>query len=240
MTFPYQTEMEQIMASIDGAVTFLLRLSAAIRNPATHDRWLNSSRTDVSIWEPIGTRHVEEKFPGINPRLAQRLGAAISMRRGLLKYREEHYLKLASGLNDGSDDSKTVIDSTVASSLPEKLKHTEDIDLDALLENDNESDTGLTATSFATLVGGERALRVPPPPRGAVYGKPFMCPFCFGIFDGNRSKWKSVHHCDMCFLATNMTEESTSTPILNRMSASTNTAYLKRNCSRDDTSGYST
>src|ERR1700761_9864900 len=79
---PHQTEMEQIMASINGVVTLLLRLSAAIRRPTPHDRWLSSSTADMAVWETVGVKHVTEKFTGISAKLAQRLGAAVATRHG--------------------------------------------------------------------------------------------------------------------------------------------------------------
>jgi hypothetical protein len=197
--------MDQIMASTSQVVTLLLRLSAAIRNPASHDRWLNSRQIDTYAFQVHGINHVKAKFPKISPKLAQRLGTAIAMRRGYHKYREKHHTKLTAGLCDDDDDERTVIESTTASSLPKNAK---ELYLDVLLENDKGSDSGRTATSFATSTTLEDGLRVPLP-RGEIYDTPFECPLCFNMVNvGNGAAWKLVPDPLLNFRATKPSKEA--------------------------------
>lgn len=161
------SEMRQIMTSICSVITHLLRLSVAIRNPAPHDQWLASSQFETSAFEPFFINHVKEKFPRLSTKLAERLGIAISRRRSYFKYREEHRNKLAAGLGlDGGfqNDGASVIESTVATSLPEKAKEP-NFDVANVCRNDEDcSDSGYTATSFATSAAGTAFLKVPPLP----------------------------------------------------------------------------
>jgi len=185
----HRTEMDQIRAGVSEAITNLLRLSAAIRNPARHDQWLNFSQSiDTTPYEPYDIGHVVSKYPGISDALACRLGLALSRRRCYFKYRKEHHDKLASGLaGDVQDDQ-----STLASSLPSKAKTPKrtNSDLNTAF-GDEQSDSGFTTTSFATSIADTTTLRVPPLPRGADFDDPFECQFCFGIIIvGNRSMWK--------------------------------------------------
>jgi hypothetical protein len=183
------TELDQIMESIHENITLLLRLSVSIRNPAPHDRWMKYKLTETSAFEPYDIDHVKSKFPQIGDDLAERLGRANSMRRQYFKYREEHREKLGAGLIP--DSSKTIAQSTVASSLRREAK-LEDFDVNKAIEDDEMSDSGYTQTSFATSVGaGDNKLTIPPLPEGSTFEEPFECPFCFCIIIvTNRQKWK--------------------------------------------------
>lgn len=70
----------------------------AIRSPAAHDQFLDSSDLDISHHEFYEIQHVHDKFPNVDPELAQRLGRAISKRRMYFTYRETHTKKIAAGL----------------------------------------------------------------------------------------------------------------------------------------------
>ncbi|WAO97151.1 Hypothetical protein NCS54_01486500 [Fusarium falciforme] len=160
------TELEQISMDVADVVDCLLSLSVAIRNPAPHDRFVES--------HSIG--------------LAERLGKAISRRRQFFKYREAHRLKLSHGL-----DYHYLGDAeTIASSLPEHLKdksRTGQISRLPVLE-DNYSDAGVSQTSYATSAADTEQRHVPPLPTEASKG-PFECPFCFTIIAvTDRSTWK--------------------------------------------------
>ena len=176
--------MDQILAGINEAITNLLRLSAAIRNPARHDQWLNFSKSfDTTPFEKYDIAHVVAKYPHISGYLAHRLGTALSRRRCYFKYREEHHNKMAAGLTADEQDGK----STIASSLPDKQK----VSTVIVGDDDNTSESGFTATSFATSVANPEALPVPSLPPGADYDNHFECPFCYDIIIvKNRSAWK--------------------------------------------------
>ncbi|KAL1636600.1 hypothetical protein SLS56_001185 [Neofusicoccum ribis] len=191
-----ETELRQLMISLHDTTTFLLRLSMAIRNPAPHDQYMNSARIDTSHFEGFDVKHVGDKFPRISERVAVILGKAISRRREYFRYRESHNKKLSDGLvtevpeavlqsgqsaaPEANQDSKTEIvpQSTVASSIPQEVK-ADNFYLD--LEEDQQSESGFTQTSFATSAGGFQELKVPPMPKEARDGNPFPCPFCFMI-----------------------------------------------------------
>lgn len=179
------TEIEQIAMDIKEVVDSLLRLSITIRNPAPHDRFLMSGSTDTSHFEAFDIQHVKVKFEDAGSWLTERLGRAISRRRQYFKYRQQHHDKLAYGM-DGDDD-RGIAPSTLASSIPEKLKKGNQ----GLLDDDNDSNADwVSQTSFATSVGGSEQLHVPPLPEEAEKG-PFECPFCFMIVNiTDRKAWK--------------------------------------------------
>lgn len=190
------TELRQLMSSIHGATTLLLRLSMAIRNPAPHDQYMMSADIKRSHFEQFDKSHVRNKFPEASEYLVTNLGEAISRRREYFKYRELHNQKLSEGLslslstarfNEGSETIAP--QSTAASSLPQHVK-AKSFPLDL---EDRQSESGRTQTSFATSAAGEGGLKVPPIPKEAQGGNPFQCPFCFTIISvsTNRS-WKYV------------------------------------------------
>ncbi|KAF4308215.1 zinc finger transcription factor ace1 [Botryosphaeria dothidea] len=160
-----ETEINQVMESIHDTITQLLRFSTAIQNPAPHDQHMNSAEIDTSCFESFDIDHVRNKYPDAPEDLAVTLGKAISSRRGYFKYREAHSKKLAHGTiselapshlppTSGSDmittdyvRDETLPQSTIASSLPLEVKESNNfIDLD----QDQQSDSGMTQTSFAS------------------------------------------------------------------------------------------
>jgi hypothetical protein len=93
---------------------------------------------------------------------------------------------MAAGLTVEEQDGK----STIASSLPDKLKLSA-VDVSMLRDDDNQSEGGFTATSFSTSVADTAALRIPPLPHNTDYDTHFECPFCYDIIIvKNRSAWK--------------------------------------------------
>ncbi|KAF3015046.1 hypothetical protein E8E14_010428 [Neopestalotiopsis sp. 37M] len=94
----FATEMDQLLADIAGIVSCLLKLSVSIRNPAPHDRFRGSTKTDTSFYEPADIAHVQAKFGQANPNLVKLLGKANTRRRQFFKYRETHHQKLSRGL----------------------------------------------------------------------------------------------------------------------------------------------
>ncbi|KAI8681049.1 C2H2-type domain-containing protein [Fusarium keratoplasticum] len=182
------TELEQISVDVADVVNCLLRLNVAIRNPAPHDRFVESHSTDTSHYEPFDIEHVYSKFKSIDPGLAERLGKAISRRRQFFKYREAHRMKLSHGI-----DYHYLRDAeTIASSLPEHFKDKIGASQFSRLPvfEDNYSDAGVSQTSYATSATDTEQRRVPPLPAEASKG-PFECPFCFMIIAvTDRSSWK--------------------------------------------------
>jgi hypothetical protein len=182
------TELAQLvsnMAEINGC---LMRLSLAIRNPAPHDQFKESTQIDVAHFEVFDIDHVRGKFPQAADFLVLRLGTAISRRRQYLRYREDHRKKLEQGLKPlqepaaPSQAAHTVtapsekIESTVASSLPLAIKASASMtDLD---EDDYYEDT-LSQTSYASSHSDPARLRPPPLPEAGQDGEPFECPLCF-------------------------------------------------------------
>jgi hypothetical protein len=185
------TELAQLvsnMAEINGC---LMRLSLAIRNPAPHDQFKESTQIDVAHFEVFDIDHVRGKFPRAAEFLVLRLGKAISRRRQYLRYREEHRRKLEQGLKSESGIQEPVvssqavdtitapsekIESTVASSLPLAIKTSASMaDLD---EDDYYEDT-LSQTSYASSHSDLTRLRPPALPEAGQDGEPFECPLCF-------------------------------------------------------------
>jgi hypothetical protein len=115
------SEVGQILTDIGHTVDCLLRLSTAIRTPAPHDRFRSRAGAGIAErFEHWDTRHVEEKFPAIDFRIAERLGKAAARRRQYFKYREEHAAKLAEGLEpwntdyQDNEDKRRYTETTVA------------------------------------------------------------------------------------------------------------------------------
>lgn len=96
--------------------------------------------------------------------------------------------KLAQGLTDQQNLSDDEGVTKLASSLPERVKKLEVVDLD---ERDAESEA--TETSFATSASGsdDHALRIPAIPADLANGDPFECPYCHMVVSiSGRRAWK--------------------------------------------------
>ncbi|KAF1849284.1 uncharacterized protein K460DRAFT_277438, partial [Cucurbitaria berberidis CBS 394.84] len=187
------TELEQLASNMAEINTCLMRLSMAIRNPAPHDQFKESTHINVTHFEAFDIDHVRGKFPMAKEYLVVRLGKAISRRRQYLRYREEHRKKLEHGLGSQPQaqvqeltiphsTSHTVtspsekIESTIASSLPLAIKASASaMELD---ENDQYEDV-LSQTSYASSTNDTARLRPPPLPEQGQDGDPFECPLCF-------------------------------------------------------------
>jgi hypothetical protein len=185
------TELAQLASNMAEINSCLMRLSLAIRNPAPHDQFKESSQIDVTHYETFDIDHVRGKFPRASEYLVQRLGKAISRRRQYLRYREEHRKKLEQGLKPQPIMSEVLnmqqttttvtapsekIQSTVASSIPLAIKASAStVNLD---EEDLYEDT-LSQTSYASSNNESSRLRPPPLPEEGQDGDPFECPLCF-------------------------------------------------------------
>lgn len=180
-------EIEDILLSINKTITCLLRLSMAFQNPFPHDIFVRSKHTDTSYFEEHDINHVKEKFPTMNPDLAERLGRGISYRRQYFKYREAHHTSISADPGDGEGDDR----STLASSIPNMFMDdkilTENI---GIVDDDERSNSVCTHTSFATFDADSGHTKVPPLPAAAEDG-PFECPFCHMMIQASsRDSWK--------------------------------------------------
>ncbi|KAF4470748.1 hypothetical protein FALBO_2349 [Fusarium albosuccineum] len=94
-----ETELDQIIRHIGDGIEDLLHLSAAMRNPAPHDRVMGSQSIDTDHFLRPDIEHVREKFQKMDEVLANRLGTAITTRRRYFKYREAHHLRQSSDVD---------------------------------------------------------------------------------------------------------------------------------------------
>ena len=91
-----EAELHRLSQSASDIIANLYKLSIIIRNGnLSQDRFLKSSKTDVSYYEPYDEQHVKNKFPEASEELVERLGRANTRRRQYLKYREQHHEKLS-------------------------------------------------------------------------------------------------------------------------------------------------
>lgn len=185
------TELEQLASNIAEINTCLMRLSMAIRNPAPHDQFINSTKIVVAHFETFDIDHVRGKYPNAKEYLVDRLGKAISRRRQYLRYREEHRKKLEQGLSalipaqeaalpqeipESTIAPSEKIESTVASSLPPEIKSSTSA---AELEDPDYFEEVLSQTSYASSTHNPVKLRPPQLPEEGQNGDPFECPLCF-------------------------------------------------------------
>ena len=95
------SEVREIFASTEDAISNLFRFSIIIRNNTNRDRYAKAAA--AAIASPFDNQfdicHVEHKFPALAGRdqrwLVERLGKAITQRRQYLKYCREHHDKTA-------------------------------------------------------------------------------------------------------------------------------------------------
>ena len=198
------TELEQTMGDIHDIISSLYEVSLTIRNPAPRDRLLKAASIDVSYCEEWDKKHIEHKFPKADSRLVERLARANCKRRQHFKYLEKHHDKLALGLdryNSRREAAKPIGESeerepqkhvvqmgprSVAGSVPTTIapKNTQTT-VGTFREDDKDvyvEDT-LSETSSAASEGVFEAteLQIPAPPKSALDGEPFECPYCFDM-----------------------------------------------------------
>ncbi|KAL8847620.1 MAG: hypothetical protein Q9221_007350 [Calogaya cf. arnoldii] len=165
------TELQAMFGELVTIIQCLYKLAMLIRNPAQHDFFAESYRTETKLFEPFDQQHVRNKFPEADENLILRLAKALTRRRGYLKYRARHSMKLARGLEDGQASGGGVaasISETMASVLPPQP-----IDY-----SENSSESGISHTSYANSLLEGGVITVPAPPQGSLDGIPFLCPYC--------------------------------------------------------------
>ncbi|KAF9700891.1 hypothetical protein EKO04_000315 [Ascochyta lentis] len=166
------TELKQLYASIKTAITSLMRISMAIREPAPNSQ---SRSIDKSHFEQHDIQHVQNKFPSASPYLTERLGHAISSRRQYLTYRETHHEKLTKGIDKlGLEAARTEF--TTNSTEATRLERTASFNI--MDGNDDDDDTASQA-SYATSI--DATVRAPKLPKEAREREHYDCPFCFAL-----------------------------------------------------------
>lgn len=167
------TELEEIRSAVANTITCLYQMSILIRRPAQHN-WKRSYTAEVKAFEPFDVNHVREKFPHANYELIQRLGKAITRRRGYLRDRERHRAKLGRDLDDEASDAVTMSE-TVATPFkdetPYVLKDSASVSMSFIgkppdFYDNSASVSGVSQTSYAKSLQGEGATTVPSPPKG--------------------------------------------------------------------------
>lgn len=197
-----RTDLDLALSGIRNAVDNLLRLSAAIRNPASHDHFKSKiAAAHGEIYEPEYKRHVSEKYNHLEEVVVERLAKSMARRRQYFKYREEHASRIAEGVeeigegNDDCDDvSEYTANQTTISSLPGHLKDealaATAAEMADVYDDRDDVQSQASETSYATTNVDSTEFRVPRPPPGWLHG-PFECPFCHMIISvDSRHQWK--------------------------------------------------
>jgi hypothetical protein len=180
------TEVQQLYQSVVDVITYLYRISMAIRQPARHDQLLGTMKIDATVFVPWAERHISDKYPSVETELVQRLGAAMARQRAVLKYRERHRTKLGRGF-DGNEEPHSHVELMSETAATEFIEGPES----HLQFLDGMSESGASRTSYATtLVASRNGVSVPPPPPESVDRAPFECPYCFVIISvKDRKDW---------------------------------------------------
>ena len=178
LTTELQELHEQLLTIIDG----LFQMSILTREPAQHDILIKSRLEDVKGFEPFDREHTSKKLPYADRDIIQRLGNAITRRRGYLKYRERHHAKLGKGLGDIQDQSE--MSETTATDFQSR-----NIDFEETYFN-----SGVSDTSYASSLADGGTITIPVPAKESADGKPFECPYCFFMvtIKGTRSWIKHI------------------------------------------------
>jgi hypothetical protein len=180
------TVVQQIYQAIVDVINYLYRMSMAIRQPARHDQLLETRMIDATVFIPWAERHVSDKYPGLEPEIVQRLGAAMARQRAVLKYRERHRAKLGQGV-EGNEERHSRAELMSETAATEFIEAPEN----HLQVLDGMSDSGVSRTSYATtLVASQNGVCIPPPPLESANQAPFECPYCFVIISvKDRKDW---------------------------------------------------
>ncbi|KAF5568943.1 serine threonine kinase [Fusarium phyllophilum] len=88
-----ERQIAALYESITNSVRHLYSLAMVIRQPVATDRLSRASKITVDHFTLFDQRHVEECFPDASEVLKKRLAKAITRRRQLLIYNEQHYRK---------------------------------------------------------------------------------------------------------------------------------------------------
>ncbi|KAM0302841.1 hypothetical protein ACHAPM_003626 [Fusarium culmorum] len=204
--------LSTLLLDVREAIDCLLRLSVAIANPASLERFQKlgaGPAEDISFHEPHDIAYVKDRFPKSTDEVANALGKYITRRRQFFKYRYAHREKLAHGIETLASNKETgtcyteTVPETIPTSSPGHFKTMTKFDPQAdVIDEDIRSDSGISQTSYPTSAGSAfegtdpetlepvPPLHVPPKPSAGEDGM-FECPFCYRmIFARTRTAWK--------------------------------------------------
>lgn len=88
-----ERQIAALYESIKNSVKHLYSLAMVIRRPVATERLSRASKITVDHFISFDQRHVDECFPDASLVLKKRLAKAITRRRQLLTYNEQHYRK---------------------------------------------------------------------------------------------------------------------------------------------------
>jgi hypothetical protein len=191
------TELAQLLSNITEINTCLLSMSPAVRNPAPHDQFKQSSTMSMEYYEVFDIAHVQQKYPSAAEYLTDRLGKAISRRRQYFRYREEQHQKLVKDLPHLFLSKPLELNpSKPALNVATATMHVaiEEGEVDVKLEHDFEvkSQTSYASSLLVT------PLRVPPMPKKSIHGEIFECPLCFCLIScASRASWRRHVYQDL-------------------------------------------
>ena len=172
------TEIQELHEQTLTIINELFQTSMLIRKPARHDVLTKSRLEDVKEFKPFDWDHTRNKLPSADGAVVQRLGHAITRRRGYLKYRERHRAKLGKGLGDIGDQSE-MSETTATNFQPENIDFEE-----------THSNSGFSETSYSPSLVDGGTMTIPQPPKESADGEPFECPYCFFVITiGGTQSW---------------------------------------------------
>ena len=201
------SEFDYLVLDTRDIITCLYKFSIAIQNPAPKERLHKIAAIDMSHFESLDIKYIDDKFHTVDPQnnfkvaeyLSRRLGKANTRRRQLLKYYEDHHKRISQHIDDTTEGNELINESKPlnsgggSASVPEEIKQatsimeshttvsTIKVELRQVVDIGKDEDQ-LSQTSYATSINNTIRIRVPPPPDDAVFGdEPFECPYCFNI-----------------------------------------------------------
>ena len=181
-----EMELEQLLDNIKTMINCLFQMSMLVRKPTRHDFFAETQKPETSWFEPYDQGHVRDKHPHANENLVRRLGFAMTRRRNYLKYRERHRAKLSMGLDvspEVDEEGTNILSETVATSL--QTGHVE--------SEDKAPEAAMSDTSYASTILEGGAITIPLPPKEAIGGAPFECPYCFFMISIKGSRAWPMH-----------------------------------------------
>ncbi|KPM41492.1 hypothetical protein AK830_g5087 [Neonectria ditissima] len=199
------TELEDLLRSIHSSVNHLYGLSVLIRRQRPRGRLPNLEKF-TSFEASPDISNVTDKFPKAKdtPWLARRLGNAITRRRQIIQYRQDHRQRLAAQVPDdpaeapGADTSETVATSFEEGDAGER---------ESISGPSRERHSIFTsATSYLSAYdeNGEMGRRIADLSEMVLdgvrlgYDRAFECPVCRVIQNvANRSEWKKHVFSDL-------------------------------------------
>ncbi|KAK3170070.1 hypothetical protein OEA41_009455 [Lepraria neglecta] len=181
-----ETELEQLLDNIKTMINCLFQMSMLVRKPTRHDFFAETQKPETSWFELYDQGHVRDKHPHANEHLVRRLGFAMTRRRKYLKYRERHRAKLSMGLDvspEVDEEGTNILSETVATGL--QTGHVE--------SEDKAPEAAMSDTSYASTILEGGAITIPLPPKEAIGGAPFECPYCFFMISIKGSRAWPMH-----------------------------------------------